>query len=173
MVRKVIFLDRDGVINRCAPPHQYIRTWEEFEFLPHAAEAICLFCEKGYTVTVISSQRGVAQGLLTADALDELHRRMCAALALEGAYIHSIYVCPHENNTCRCRKPKIGLFLRAEQDVPVDKGRSWMIGDSECDILAGMRYGVHTALIGQGAYGQTIRCNSLWEAAAIITGGGI
>jgi len=145
-LRKTIFLDRDGLINRCAAPHCYICKWEDFEFLPGAIEAISRFNAAGYLVLLVTNQRGVARGMLTQDALEALHGAMCSELEASGARIDHIYVCPHETGTCTCRKPGIGMFQMAERDYAIDKSRSWMIGDSQTDILAGRRYGVRTIL---------------------------
>jgi len=168
---RVVFLDRDGVICRRAAPHDYIRTWAEFEFLPGAPEAIRRLNEGGYTTLVVTNQRGIARGLLPSAAVDRLHQRMCRALEGQGARIDGIFVCPHEKGTCRCRKPEIGLFLQAERHFQVDKARSWMVGDSGSDILAGRRYGVRTILTGGGNFGQDRTAADLSEAADIILGG--
>lgn len=156
-MHKTIFLDRDGVINRCAAEHCYICSWEEFAFLPGVAQAIRTMNAAGYLVLVVTNQRGVARGLLPREALDALHWKMQAALLAAGAHIDNIYVCPHEEGTCTCRKPDIGLFQMAEADYEIDKAESWMIGDSASDVLAGQKYGV-----------RTIRTTNLREAVAQI-----
>lgn len=145
-MRKAVFLDRDGVINRQAPIHDYIKTWDAFEFLPGVAGAIRELNEAGYLVLIISNQRGVARGMMTMETVREIDRRMCAELAKEGAHIDGIYVCPHDYGQCTCRKPDIGLFLQAERDFPIDKAASWTIGDSDIDVEAGRRYGTRTIL---------------------------
>lgn len=168
---RVVFLDRDGVMNRRAAPHDYIKTWEEFHFLPGVAEAIRQLNEAHYTVLVVTNQRGVARGIMTMDAVNHLHQEMCGALENQGAHISGVFVCPHEKGTCRCHKPEIGLLLQAERDFPVDKAHSWLVGDSENDILAGIRYGVTTILIGAGDFAQDFRAKGLPEAVNIILGG--
>lgn len=154
---KTVFLDRDGIINRRAAPHQYITRWEDFRFLAGVPEAIRALNEAGYQVFVVTSQRGVARGMMTMDTVEEIHRRMCRALEKAGAHIDDIYVCPHEAGQCTCRKPEIGLFLCAEQEHSVDKAASWMVGDEAADAEAGQRYGV-----------RTIRTESLPEAVGQI-----
>lgn len=160
-----MFLDRDGVLNKKAPEHQYIRSWREFQFLDGAIEGVVRFCRMGYRVVVVTNQRGIARGLVPPGALDEIHSRMCKAVQERGGEISGVFVCPHEKNTCQCRKPEIGLFLQAGALWDVDKAHSWMIGDSESDILAGKRYGVKTVLIGAGAFGQDFTAASLLDAA--------
>lgn len=148
-MRKAVFLDRDGVINRCPPPHEYVKTRQELVLLPGAAEAIRALNELGYLVLVVTNQRGVARGLMTMSDVDDIHRYMCDELGQSGAHIDKIYVCPHDDGQCTCRKPNIGLFLQAEQDYEIDKAASWMIGDSASDIEAGQRYGVRTILTSE------------------------
>lgn len=164
-----MFLDRDGVINRRAAPHAYIRSWAEFVFLDGVPQAIRRLNRAGYLVIVVTNQRGVARGLLSRPELDELHRRMCASLAERGARIDAVYVCPHEEGVCDCRKPGIGLLQAAERDHPLDRTRSWMIGDSLSDILAGRRFGVSTAGIDLPEVHPSYP--SLLEAVMAITKG--
>lgn len=141
---KAVFLDRDGIINRQAPEHDYIKSWDEFEFLPGVSEAIRRLNDAGYLVLVVTNQRGIARGMMTMEAVNTIHERMCQKLAESGAVIRKVYVCPHESGTCTCRKPDIGLFLQAEDDFDIDKKKSWMVGDSDSDVKAGQRYEIRT-----------------------------
>ncbi|MBR6676349.1 MAG: HAD family hydrolase [Clostridia bacterium] len=145
-MNKVAFLDRDGIINKKAPEHQYITRPEDFIFLDNVPRAIKLLNDNGYLVIIITNQRGIARGLMTMDDLTAVHHSMCERLKKSGAHIDNIYVCPHNNGECNCRKPDIGLFLKAESDYTIDKSQSFMIGDSESDIVAGQRYGIRSIL---------------------------
>jgi len=145
---RAAFLDRDGVINRKAPEGKYITRWEEMVFLPGVVAAIISLRQAGYRIIVISNQRCVAKGLISAEDLDALHRKMCETLAAEGAVIDAAYYCPHETHTsCHCRKPAPGLLLEAASNHQIDLNASWMIGDSPSDIEAGRRAGCKTALL--------------------------
>lgn len=143
---KAVFLDRDGLINREAAPHQYITRWESFQFLPGVPESVRRLNMAGYLVIIVTNQRGVARGIMTMETVDDIHRRMCRELEKADAHIDGVYVCPHENGQCSCRKPQIGLFLQAEKDFSIDKEASWMVGDNDADIEAGKRYGVRSIL---------------------------
>ena len=105
--------------------------------------------------------------------LEKIHNKMRHVLEHHKAFVDEIFVCPHENGVCSCRKPGTGLFLCAEKMFAVDKPSSWMIGDSQSDILAGKRYGIKTILIGQRDFGQDVSCRNLLDAARFITGGSI
>lgn len=141
-MHKAMFLDRDGLINKSAPLHEYIQSWEQFEFLPNVQQAIRKLNDAGYFVIIVTNQRGVARGLMTLEDVSEIHKQMCSELDKAGAHIDGIYVCPHENGTCNCRKPDTGLLLMAEQDFDIDKAYSWLIGDSETDRQAALKYGI-------------------------------
>lgn len=137
---KTVFLDRDGVINQKLK-NDYVKRWEEFSFLPGAIEAIKAINEKGYFVIVVTNQRGIARGLMTEDDLKELHRKMLQELERHGAHIDDIFYCPHEKNSCDCRKPKPGMLIQAKEKWDVDFSKSYIIGDSPIDIEAGQRVG--------------------------------
>jgi D-glycero-D-manno-heptose 1,7-bisphosphate phosphatase len=143
-----VFLDRDGVINGKPPAGHYVTCWEEFELLPGVAEAIASLNRSGRKVIVVTNQRGVAQGLYSVDELAQMHRRLQQELARHGAHLDAIYVCPHEEGECDCRKPKIGLFEQAFRDFPAaHAGNSVMIGDSLRDIEAGRNAGMRSVFI--------------------------
>ncbi len=149
---RTVFLDRDGVINRKAPKGDYVKRWEEFEFLPGAREALALLTLRGFRTIVVTNQRGIARGLMTEGDLTEIHRRMARELAAVGARLDAIYYCPHEHGTCACRKPAIGLFERARDAFPdIDFSSAYMIGDSSDDMEAGRRAGCRTILVSPRA----------------------
>ena len=151
----IIFLDRDGVINKKPPEHQYVTSFDEFEVLDGVYESVKRFNDAGYKVVVVTNQQCVAKGIITMEKLIELHTSLIIDFRLHDAQIDSIFCCPHLAGTCNCRKPQIGMFLKAEEEFgKVDKDNSFMIGDSQSDILAGKNYGVKTILIGNGEYGQ-------------------
>ena len=147
--RPTIFLDRDGVINRKMPEGRYVTTWDEFEFLPGAIEALARLKADGTRLVVVTNQRGVARGAMTLGEVDEIHRRMQEVLETSGASVDAIYVCPHEEGTCDCRKPRLGLFRQAlANDATIDLARSAMIGDALSDLRAGTTLGIATCLVG-------------------------
>lgn len=168
---KVVFLDRDGVINKNAKEHEYITCWADFEFLANVPEAIYSLNNAGYKVVVVSNQRGIARGITTRAAVDELHKKINEYLNKMGAGIDCFLYCPHDIAECSCRKPNTGLFLASERLFDVDKSRSYMIGDRASDIEAGHTYGVKTIFVG-GYNGQADTCcKDLYEAVKIILHG--
>jgi D-glycero-D-manno-heptose 1,7-bisphosphate phosphatase len=130
---RCVFLDRDGVINEKAAPHEYIRSSGEFRLLPNIADWIRLFNALEFVVIVITNQRGVARGLMTEAALASIHGRMLEELVAQGARIDDIFYCPHEENSCDCRKPKPGLVYAARDKWNIDLAHSLLLGDSDSD----------------------------------------
>jgi D-glycero-D-manno-heptose 1,7-bisphosphate phosphatase len=141
---RTAFLDRDGTINVKAPEGEYVRSWEEFRFLPGAREAIALLRQAGWRVVVVSNQRGVALGRMTAADVEDVHRRM-----REQVPVDAVYWCPHDRGVCECRKPGVELFTDAARDFPgLDLATSVVIGDAESDMEAGRRIGARTIRVG-------------------------
>jgi D-glycero-D-manno-heptose 1,7-bisphosphate phosphatase len=143
---RAVFLDRDGVINRKPPEGQYVTCWEDFHILPGVVEGIALLNQAGFCVIVVTNQRCIAKGLMTATHLEEMHQRMSDFLARAGATIDGIYYCPHEMEpSCNCRKPLPGMLLDAACSRGIELPASWMIGDSGIDVEAGRNAGCKTA----------------------------
>jgi D-glycero-D-manno-heptose 1,7-bisphosphate phosphatase len=172
-MKKAVFLDRDGVINRKPPEGEYVTRWEELELLPGVAEAIAVLVKAGFLVIVVSNQRCVAKGLLTVRELDSIHQRMRDNLAAVGAVITGVYYCPHDTQPpCDCRKPAPGMLFTAVRDHEVDLAGSWMVGDSDTDVEAGKKAGCRTARIlkiGEMALGGAdLFAQSLFDAVRQI-----
>lgn len=150
MSTRAIFLDRDGVINAC-PPERYLRRWSEFSFLPGSCEAIRALSRSAYRLLVISNQSGVGQGLVSRQALDEITRRMIAAIRAQGGRIDGVLYCPHrETDGCDCRKPRRGLIDQADRQHPLDLPHSVIIGDDPNDLALGRAVGCRTVLVLSG-----------------------
>lgn len=131
---KTVLIDRDGVLNRKPPKAQYVRTWEEWEWLDGAKQALALFKDAGYRVIVVSNQAGIARGAMSTDDLESIHDRMRAEAADAGGEIDAIYFCPHGwDDDCSCRKPKPGMLYRAQRDFDFDLTRALFIGDDDRD----------------------------------------
>jgi histidinol-phosphate phosphatase family protein len=150
MKQRVIFLDRDGVINRRLEG-DYVKSYEEFEFLPGVVDAIRKINTKGFKVIIITNQSGIGRGIMTEKDLYKVHEQMLAELKKYNASIDAIYFCPHSpDEGCECRKPKDGLFKQALKDFDIDMSNSWMIGDELKDIEAGKKAGCKTYLLEKG-----------------------
>lgn len=172
--QKAIFLDRDGTINKYVG---FLRNIDDFELIDGVAEAIRKINESGYLAIVVTNQPVIARGEVSFEELEEIHNKMETLLGKEGAYLDAIYYCPHHPHKgyegerpelkieCDCRKPKPGMFFKAAEDFNIDLSQSWMIGDGENDVKAGINAGCKTVLLSDNDenYGQTETVKSLNE----------
>ena len=169
--QRAIFLDRDGTINKYVG---FLRNADEFELLEGVAEAVKQINASGYLAIVVTNQPVIARGEVTFEELEKIHNKMETLLGKEGAFLDAIYYCPHHPHKgypgerselkieCDCRKPKPGMLLKAAEDFNIDLEQSWMIGDGENDIKAGLNAGCKTALITDGEFfGQDVSVPSL------------
>jgi len=150
MMRRCLFLDRDGVINAAPPAGAYIRCWEEFRLLPEVVSWIRLFKAAGFLAIVITNQRGIALGVMSESDLLALHEKMRAALAAQGAILDDIFYCPHAEDACDCRKPLPGMVIEAQKKWDIDLAASLLVGDGERDRLLAERCGIPFALVRDG-----------------------
>lgn len=174
--QKAVFLDRDGTINQYVG---FLRNIDDFELLDGVAGAVKAINNTGYLAIVVTNQPVIARGEVTALQLEEIHNKMETLLGLEGSYIDAVYYCPHHPHKgyegevkelkidCDCRKPKPGMLLKAAGDLNIDLSQSWMIGDSENDVMCGLNAGCKTALIGSGDFGQDVTVDSLRQFAEL------
>lgn len=144
---KCVFFDRDGIVNQHPGPG-YVERWEDFHLLPEFVDILRFVRGKGYEAVIVSNQRGVALGKMTAETVEDLHRRLRAQLREHhGLDLLDIFYCPHDRDQCECRKPKPGMLLKAAERHNLDLGQSWMIGDSVKDVEAGKAAGCRTVLV--------------------------
>jgi D-glycero-D-manno-heptose 1,7-bisphosphate phosphatase len=177
----VVFLDRDGVINRDSS--EYIKSWDEFDFLPGSLEALNQLSKHGFEVILITNQSIINRAMVPLAALEEIHRRMQAAVEQAGGRIRDIFFCPHRpDEHCSCRKPEPGLILQACRRHSIDPAAGIMIGDSAKDILCGKQAGCRATILvrtGNGLEAQQELAaqniapdavvNDLYQAAKLIT----
>lgn len=147
----IVFLDRDGTLNH---DEGYLADPARLVLLSGAAEAVATLNAAKVKVAVVTNQSGVGRGLVTPEALAQIHARLRALLAERGARLDGIYVCMHRpEEGCACRKPETALALQAARELQVDVRRSATIGDKMADIELGRRLGGLSVLVrtGEGA----------------------
>jgi len=168
---RVIFLDRDGVINRKRKDH--VRSWGQLEFLPRSLDALRALRDLDECVVVVTNQSVVGRGLITAAELVAIHERMLEVVTRHGGHIERIYVCPHaRGHGCVCRKPAAGLLLRAARELCVDLEQSVLVGDSLTDVQAAQAAGCRPIVVGErpvvGVDLHVASVADLREAVALI-----
>ncbi len=153
LLKNVVFLDRDGVINRDSP--DYIKNWPEFEFLPGSLAAIANLTLKGFTIILITNQSMINRGISTREDLEHMHAMMIREVESAGGKISDIFYCPHAPvENCACRKPKPGLIHAAQEAWRIDLDSAHMVGDSPKDIECAINAGCGRAILvktGNGA----------------------
>ena len=173
-LKRGVFLDRDGVINRALtrdgkpyPPSSLA----EFEILPGVTDACARLKQAGFLLVVVTNQPDVGRGTLKQDVVESIHSQMCRALPIDR-----VEVCYHPGkgaSECDCRKPRPGMLLRAARELSIDLARSFMVGDRWRDIDCGHAAGVTTILVDYG-YAEPLRkaphhrVRNLEEAANLI-----
>ncbi len=163
---KYVLLDRDGVIN-LRIPGGYVTAWEQFVFAPGALEGLRLLGQRGYRAIVVSNQACVGKGLMTLPDLDEITRRFVEKVEKYGGRIGGVYYCPHrKEDHCRCRKPQPGLLLNAQRKHHFSFASTFLIGDSETDLLAAHTVGSPALMIASDS--SVVPGGVAWRPRAIL-----
>ena len=159
--QRAVFIDRDGTINK---ENGFISQPDDFILLSDAAEAIKMINQSGYLAIVVTNQPVIARGECSFDDLEVIHNKMETELGKKGAFIDGLYFCPHHPDTgfagerpeykciCDCRKPKPGLLFKAAEDFNIDIASSYMVGDSNTDVMAGTRAGCKASILVSERY---------------------
>jgi len=147
---KVIFLDRDGVINQEVG---YLHKSKNFKFIDGIFEACKYFQSLGFKVIVVTNQSGIARGYYQETDFHILTKWMLVQFYNQDIDILDVFFCPHgPNSTCKCRKPKPGMLLEARDKYGINMSESWMIGDKETDIDAANAAGVNNTILVKSEY---------------------
>ncbi len=155
----IIFVDRDGVINENRS--DYVKSWDEFRFLPGSKEAIVRLTRAGHRIIVCTNQACIARGIISVETVEDIHRRMLAEITQAGGKIERIYYCSHgKDENCFCRKPRPGMLLRARDELGIDMNDAIFIGDSITDVCAGVAAGVQAVLVLTGLGRDQLREHS-------------
>ena len=148
-LRRAVFLDRDGVINRCevrnGKPYAP-RQLQDFRLLPGTARAVRDLKSAGLLVVVVTNQPDIGNGLTDPVVIEAMHDKLSRAMPIDG-----VMICPHRQDAgCYCRKPKPGMLLRAAKHWKIDLKKSVMVGDRWGDIIAGKAAGCYTVFVNRG-----------------------
>jgi D,D-heptose 1,7-bisphosphate phosphatase len=169
MSDKAIFLDRDDTL---IEDPGYINDPEQVKLLDGVPEALIQLKALGYKLIVVTNQSAVAHGIVTEKVLGEIHERLKQLLAEKNAFLDRIYYCPYhpegvvpkyckESNS---RKPSPGMLLKAAEEMDIDLGQSWCVGNSSRDVEAGLQVGCKTILIDKPPAHQRQPASSLSPA---------
>lgn len=158
--RRAVFLDRDGVLNALVPDPDSGRPESPLDprqvrLLPGVAGAVRRLAEAGFALVGVSNQPAAAKGRLTREELQAVQDRVLELLAAEGARFDGFRLCLHHpeavvaelRGPCECRKPAPGMLLDAAAELGIDLAASWMVGDTDADVVAGQAAGCRTVLV--------------------------
>jgi D-glycero-D-manno-heptose 1,7-bisphosphate phosphatase len=148
-MKRAIFLDRDGVINKLIIREgkaQAPYVLEEFSLYPGVEEALKIIKDSGYLAIIVTNQPDVARGWVKKESVELINAKIQELLPID-----EIKICFHINSdNCDCRKPRPGMLLEAGRDWDIDFKASFMVGDRYGDVSAGAQAGCKTILIGTG-----------------------
>lgn len=143
--KKIVFLDRDGVINK---EIGFLHKIDDFKFIDGAIESFKYFQSAGFNLIVVTNQSGIYRGYFSEESFHILNDWMINQFKNKGVKLLDVYYCPHgPNSNCKCRKPQPGMFLKASKEHNIDLKNSWMIGDKETDIQAANRAGINNTIL--------------------------
>ncbi len=147
---KAIFLDRDGTVNVGVPTYERVSSLDKVQLLPNTIEALKKLAQLDYGVFFITNQAGLAEKLITVEQFHEINNEVLRLIEPSGIKILKTYFCPHDDDSCECRKPKPGMLLEAAKEWDIDLSQSFMIGDRPSDVKTGVNAGAKGILVKTG-----------------------
>ena len=157
-MKKIIFLDRDGVIN---VDREYVHKIEDFEFEKNVIPGLKLLSQNGFEFIIITNQSGIARGYYTEDDFWKFNNHVASELKKNKIEILKTYFSPFHpegigkyKKNSRCRKPEPGMLEQAERDFLIDKSKSWVVGDKWADVKCGKIFGLKSILVKTGKAGE-------------------
>jgi len=160
---RVVFLDRDGVINKYPGDRLYVTSLKKFRFLPRAKQAIALLSKAGCKIFVASNQAGVGKGTYSQKTLNVITAKMLGDICAAGGKIDQVYYCTHRKEAgCGCRKPKPGMLKAAAKKFKFDLKKAYFVGDTIRDVLTAHAAGCKSILVLTGK--EKLANQKNWEA---------
>ncbi|WP_122892789.1 D-glycero-beta-D-manno-heptose 1,7-bisphosphate 7-phosphatase [Arcobacter peruensis] len=152
--QKIVFLDRDGVINI---DKHYVYKIEDFEFINNIFDTCIYFQKLGYKIIIVTNQSGIGRKYFSQSDFDKLSEWMIKEFKNNKIEILDVFFCPHTpNDNCFCRKPKHGMITQACQKYDIDLNTSWMIGDKISDIDMAFNAGIKNSILISSQYSYNI-----------------
>ena len=149
MKRPAVFLDQDGVINQNRA--DYVKSWSEVEFLPTAFDALRRLAGTDFAIVLVTNQSAVGRGIVSRESARSINRQIVETVRSQGGRVDGSYLCPHHpDDNCECRKPRPGMLLQAADELGLDLGQSYFIGDAITDMQAADAAGVQGILVLTG-----------------------
>ena len=148
---KAVFLDRDATVTVGVPKYDRVDSLDKVELLPNTLEALRLLAAMDFGVFFVTNQAGLSEGLMTEAEFQTINNKVLDLIAPSGIKVLKTYACPHSvDEDCDCRKPKPKLLLDAAKEFGIDLAASWIIGDRDSDVMAGVNAGARGVLVKTG-----------------------
>jgi D-glycero-D-manno-heptose 1,7-bisphosphate phosphatase len=158
--RKLIILDRDGVLNVMQP--QPISDPDQWHPLPGSMDAVAFLTQSGYTVVIAENMSGIGSGQVSMQQLNEVHGKMHTYIQKAGGRLSGTWFCPHTRNAkCNCRKPQPGMLLDIIDRLHIKAEDTWLVGDGIRDMQAIAAIGGHPVLVLTGKGKETLKLEEL------------
>ncbi len=174
-VTGILFLDRDGVLNARPPEGDYVRSIAGLRLLPGVPEALAIVRRElpDVPIVVVTNQRGIALGRMSAADVEAIHAELLRRIRDGGGDLGTIEVCPHDIGTCACRKPGIAMFQRALARHPgATAAASVVVGDSLSDLQAAAGLGARSVLVGDAPRRTRVRADAERAGVPVDAGSG-
>jgi D-glycero-D-manno-heptose 1,7-bisphosphate phosphatase len=162
--RPAVFLDRDGVVNENRS--DYVKSWSEVAFLPGIFDALRRLAQADFVIVLITNQSAVGRGIISYQEAMHINQQVVETIRDRGGRVDGAYLCPHHPDAnCECRKPRPGLLLQAADELDLDLGRSYVIGDAITDMQAADAAGAQGILVLTGRGQEQVTKASLADAS--------
>jgi len=159
MLSKAVFLDRDGTLNY---DPGYLGNPNDLELFSDTGNVLAALKNKfQFKLIVISNQAGIARGIITEEQVISVNNELNKKLSEFNVQIDAFYYCPFHpdfssEEDCLCRKPSPKMILDASNDLNIDLSKSYFVGDTAADIIAGLTIQLKTILVKTGKGAESI-----------------
>lgn len=148
MMKKILFIDRDGTLILEPPKTQQVNSLEELQFIPRVISSLKKISESGWELVMVTNQDCLGTPKNPIKIFEKVNQKMFEVFASEDIFFQKVFCCPHtETDNCECRKPKIGMVNNFLKKESIDFENSYMIGDRESDLIFAKNIGVKGFLL--------------------------
>ncbi len=139
---RIVFVDRDGTLTE-EPPDEQVDSLEKIRLMPGVVPALLDLKRAAFTFVMVTNQDGLGTSSLPREKFDLAHRFILNLFSSQGIEFEEVFICPHfKGEDCGCRKPKLGMVKEYVDAHPIDRSRSYMIGDRDTDLEFAANLGI-------------------------------
>ena len=150
-MKRVLFIDRDGTLNKEAPPTYQIDSWEKLEFYPEVFQYLSRIAnELDFELVMITNQDGLGTESFPEAHFWPIQQHIIKSFANENIHFKAVYIdktFPHEN--APTRKPGTGMVTSYINNPEYDLEHSFVIGDRITDVQLAKNLGCKAIWMNQ------------------------